>query len=227
MNEDKDLIGKKFGKLKVLNFAYKKATYKTNKKSGNKNIAKYLYFYECQCDCGKHKIINIQSLKRGLTVSCGCYGKEQRAKSLTKHGKTESRLYNIWCSMKQRCYNKKHKEFKYWGGKGVFICNEWKNNFQSFYDWAMKNGYDENLSIDRIDCDGNYEPSNCRWATPKEQVINALKDKMIKYKNENHTIAEWSEIVKIPYGCLYTRINTLGWDVEKALKTKSRKKQII
>lgn len=165
-----DLIGKKFGQLLVLSLDHKQPKYsKQGKNEG------YRYFFLCKCDCGKEKIINGESIVRGLTVSCGCYRKKVFNHII--HGKTNTRLYNIWSSMKQRCYYEKHKEFKYWGGKGIRVCEEWKNNFQNFYDWAMNNGYQDNLSIDRIDGNKNYCPENCRWATAKEQANNQQRPK--------------------------------------------------
>ena len=165
-----DLIGKKFGQLTVLNLDHKQQRFS---KKGTKEG--FRYFYKCKCSCGNEKIINGESLVRGLTTSCGCY--REKVFNHKKHNKTNTRLYNIWCSMKQRCYYTKHKEFKYWGGKGIIICDEWKSDFQNFYNWALNNGYDDNLSIDRIDGNKNYCPENCRWATAKEQANNQQRPK--------------------------------------------------
>ena len=127
-------------------------------------------FVLCQCDCGKQKVINYESIIRGLSKSCGCTNIENPPNK--KHGLDGCCLNNIWYCMKSRCYNKNHFEFKYWGGKGVSVCDEWRNDFISFYNWAMSHGYSDELSIDRIDGNGNYCPDNCRWATPLEQVLN-------------------------------------------------------
>ena len=153
MRERENLAGKKFGKLTVISY-----NGKDNKRHS---------FYKCVCECGRVRIVRADKLKSGSTVSCG--------KHIKTHGKRYTRIYDIWCGMKQRCYNSNSDKYRFYGAKGVIICDEWKNNFQTFYEWAMKNGYKDNLTIDRIDPYGNYEPSNCRWATLQEQQLNKRK----------------------------------------------------
>lgn len=155
----KDLTGQKFGKLTVLNLKEVK-----NRKS----------YWNCVCDCGNLHVVRSDSLKCGNVKSCGCLNVESHAKpdSIRK-----TKLYRVYWSMKERCFNSNDKAFKWYGARGIRVCDEWKNDFQAFYEWAMSHGYAEGLTIDRIDNDGNYEPSNCRWATIQEQQTNKRQRK--------------------------------------------------
>jgi hypothetical protein len=164
-----DLTGKRFGRLIVKERAL------TDRKRTT---------WVCQCDCGKQKTVRASDLRSGHTQSCGCLHKEIVATSsfvhrvdTTSHGKSRTRIYGIWSGIKTRCYNKHWKNHKNYGGRGISVCEEWRNNFQAFYDWAMSNGYSDELTIDRIDVDGNYEPSNCRWITLAEQQKNRTNNK--------------------------------------------------
>jgi hypothetical protein len=129
----------------------------------------------CKCDCGNEKVIIGKYLKNGKTQSCGCIHKEQLARRSKTHGMSGKRLYRIWHDMKNRCEYAKDKKFSYYGGRGIKVCNEWSSDFKTFMEWSLENGYKENLTIDRINNDGNYEPSNCRWITMKEQCTNRRK----------------------------------------------------
>ena len=161
-----DMVGKQFGRLTVIKSVG----------TDRHNSINWL----CQCSCGNTKVIDGRSLRRGSTRSCGCYDREKHYTNPNRktHGMCGTRIHRIWKAMKNRCYNKNGRDYKLWyGSHGIIMCDEWKNSFQAFYDWAMKNGYEEGLSIDRIDPYGNYEPNNCRWATAKEQAQNKRNSK--------------------------------------------------
>lgn len=140
-------------------------------------------------------------------------------KNHLKHGEANTRLHIIWKAIKQRCYNPNTKRYKHYGGRGVTMCEEWKNNFLAFYEWAMENGYNDSLTIDRIDVNGNYESSNCRWATYKEQANNKRNRKTFSHNGKKHTLAEWSEITGIKVQTIWARLKS-GWSIEDALTVK-------
>ena len=132
-------------------------------------------------------------MRHGNTKSCGC----QRRNKFRTHGKSNTRLYEIWTDMKQRCLNSNQKTYKYYGGRGITICQEWINDFMSFYDWSLENGYQDKLTIDRIDVNGGYEPNNCRWVTMETQLRNTRRNHFVEINGESHTIAEWARIYEI------------------------------
>lgn len=135
-----------------------------------------------------------------------------------KHNMTHTRLYNTWCNMKARCYRKTMKRYERYGGRGIIVCEEWKNSFIAFKNWAMANGYKDDLTLDRINVDGNYEPNNCRWISNLEQQSNRGNNRMITYNGETKALCEWARIYGLKWKTLQGRIND-GWDIEKALTT--------
>ena len=137
-----------------------------------------------------------------------------------KHGGKGTKLYEVWCCMKARCYNPTSKSYSRYGGRGISVCNEWKESFIAFRNWAYENGYKQGLSLDRIDNNGNYKPSNCRWATMKEQANNQNHSLKIEYKRETKSLTEWAEVLGIKQHTLYHRIYKSGWNIERAFTEK-------
>ena len=204
MAERIDITGNKYGRLTVLGFSHSK-----NRKS----------YWLCRCTCGKEKVIYGNSLKSGDTTSCGCLGKEHRIESITKHGMKNTRLYRVWGNMLARCYIESSSRYYRYGARGITVCEEWRNDFTTFYEWAMANGYADDLTIDRIDTNGNYEPSNCRWATRKEQMNNYSGNIYLEYNGVRKTVAEWAEETGLNVGTIRSRLKR-GWSAEKTLTEK-------
>ena len=129
---------------------------------------------------------------------CKCRGYKVERVQFTTHHETKTRIFKIWSAMKERCYRKAHSHYKDYGGRGIIVCNEWIDDFIAFRDWSLKNGYTDNLTLDRIDVNGNYEPSNCRWVTQEEQANNRRNNKFVVYKGEKYTLAQFARKFNIP-----------------------------
>lgn len=172
-----EMVGKRFGKLTVVAEA---------DKQGRRLC------YLCKCDCGNETVVLGESLRAGKTKSCGCYNDE---KAVT-HGMRKSKLYEVWRTMKKRCEKPGFPYYERYGGRGIKICEEWQDK-SNFFDWAMQNGYEEGLQIDRIDNDGDYCPENCRWVTPKVNSRNTCRTVFITYRGETKSLQEWAEIMGI------------------------------
>ena len=213
----KDLTGQKFGKLTVI----KRAHSHGNSKS---------IYWLCYCDCGNKDVeVRGSCLTSGHTTSCGCYISERLTKVNTRHGGFGTRLYNIWQGMKKRCYKENDKDYKNYGGRGIQIYDEWKEDFACFREWALNNGYQDNLTIDRVDNNKNYEPSNCRWTTIQIQNNNRRNNKLLTIGNKTQTMAEWGRELNISDDTISSRLFN-GWTCLEALeivKHKTIKKQSI
>ena len=133
------------------------------------------------------------------------------------HGMSDTRIYSIWCDMKRRCYNEKNKRYNRYGGRGISVCEEWRNNFNEFYEWSMSNGYSDKMSIDRINVDGDYAPENCRWITPAEQQKNTSRTHYITAFGKTMCMSDWARECGISADVLRGRINKLGWTDEDAV----------
>lgn len=188
-----DLTGKRFGNLVVIGLD-----------TASDRRTKFI----CACDCGNVKSIRSDALLSAATTSCGCAKKKQDAINLSKHHSHKmsgTRIYSIWQGMKGRCFNEKDARYSSYGGRGIIVCDEWKNDFTSFYNWAIGNGYSDSLTIERINNDGNYEPSNCRWATNEEQCNNRRTNIKIKIGNSERTLKEWCDIFELDYKTINAR----------------------
>lgn len=196
------MIGKKFNMLTVLEEL-------PERKHGNR-------VYRCRCDCGNIKDVRKDMLKNGHVKSCGCLQRKIVTNLKTKHGKVGTRLYRIFYRMKDRCYNKNNKRYKDYGERNIIICDEWRNDFQAFYDWAINNNYRDDLTIDRIDNDGNYEPNNCRWVNRKTQQNNTRYNVLLTYDGKTRTMKQWAEELHLCYQTLFER-HKRGWSDKECL----------
>ena len=201
-----DLTGKIFGKLTVIrrdeDYVSPKGYIAIN--------------WLCKCECGQFTVVRGCNLKSGATKSCGC--ERIIHPNRISHGEAHTRLHNIWKGMKRRCTNANEKSYYLYGGRGISVCEEWLS-YEAFRDWAIENGYNDSLSIDRINVNGDYEPNNCRWVDIKIQANNKRSNHILEYNNQSHTMAEWARITGISYAKIKGRINKCGWDVESALTT--------
>lgn len=187
-----DHTGETFGRLTAL--------YRCGKNKSNHAL------WVCRCSCGKEVIVSTDSLAHN-TKSCGCLNDEVRKSGNNgrKHGGAGTRLHRIWKAMKNRCYNENSRDFKDYGAKGVCMCDEWKCDFPAFRDWALANGYTDNLSIDRINAAKNYSPDNCRWATTTTQANNKRTTIKAEINGESRTITEWAIVAGLPRSTVHTR----------------------
>lgn len=201
-----DLTGQRFGRLTVIRRVESRP---------NRHEARW----ECLCDCGNIHYAETYQLTHGVCKSCGCYRKEVTAELKKSHGQAGTRIYGIYKGIHSRCYNKNFKAYPRYGGRGIKMCNEWRNDFQAFHDWAMTHGYRDDLTIDRIDNDGDYCPENCRWVSMKIQANNTRRNVIAEYNGEAHTAAEWEDLYGLKQGYVAGALRR-GWSIEEILTGK-------
>lgn len=205
----RDLSGMRYGRLLIVERA---------ENQGNRVM------WRCICECGAEIVTRGENITSGRTQSCGCYNRERSSQRHTKHGESKTRLHLEWRKIKHRCHNENNDRWMDYGGRGIEICPEWRDSFEAFRDWALANGYRDDLTIDRIDVDGNYEPGNCRWITNQEQQHNRRNNHYITYNGETNTITEWARIYGLSENGLVHRIQR-GWETERALTTPMQNKK--
>lgn len=206
MNKKYDITGNKYGYLTVIE--------RDTKTVGERN-SKWI----CKCKCGNLSIVTYGDLKYGHTTSCGCKKYESHNK---RHGMTNTRIYRIWSNMKKRCNNPNFAEWEQYGGRGISVCDEWKNNFEIFYEWAISNGYSDDLTLERIDVEKNYEPSNCKWIKLNEQQRNKTNTVFIVENGIKISLSELAEKYNIPIKTIqrryYRNMERKGYvDVQKLI----------
>jgi hypothetical protein len=215
-----DLKGMEFGKWIVLEQAEDYIAPKNGK---------HYERWRCMCRCENKTVSDIRksALISGKSSQCVICAREisvkkASAKRIT-HGDYKSRLYRIWHLMKRRCYEQTNEHYQWYGARGITVCDEWRESYENFRQWAMSNGYEKTLTIERIDVDGNYCPENCKWATVKEQGNNRRNNICIMWNNETHTLKEWSEILDINYMTLRNRVCYHHWSIERAFTTPAKR----
>lgn len=185
--------------------------------------------WECVCDCGNKIVATSRNLNRHHTKSCGCLQIDRVVENRTVHGLyhdengKRAKLYHVWGMMRQRCKNPNNHAYKDYGGRGISVCNDW-DCYKTFHDWANGNGYKDGLTIDRIDNDGDYEPSNCRWVTISEQQKNTRRNHYFELNGRSQTLTQWSKELGIEPHILSTR-NRRGWSDERALTQPVRRRK--
>lgn len=206
----KDLSGEKFNKLRVVELSHRD-------KSGK-------IHWTCLCDCGNITAVYGGHLKSERTKSCGCIKVEllQNTKPGIKHNLSNTSEYNIWHSMKKRCYDPNNQSYKNYGGRGITVCNEWINDFKQFFkDMGPRSSPQH--SINRKNNNDNYKPDNCEWSTLEEQNNNKRTTKKITYKNQTKSLKNWCDELSLPYNTVFARLNRYKWSIQKAFENQIKK----
>ena len=173
----------------------------------------------CNCDCGNTHIATSYNLLRGRTTKCKKCMFVQIAKANTTHGGKPKRLHEIYTNMKTRCHNPNYELWNRYGGRGISICREWEESFVAFRDWALNNGYSDDLQLDRIDNDGDYCPENCKWSDRVEQANNRRTNRILVLHGQKDTMANWARRTGLPYWLIQNRLDKHGWSEERTLTT--------
>ena len=222
MGKTIEMIGLRFGRLTVI----EKDVKRKDRKSRHT-------FWKCLCDCGNIVTVDGYRLRSGETKSCGCLRDEIRCETIVnynnqnptrpdkwKHGKSGTPLYHVYRHMIDRCYDQNNPKFNIYGGRGITVCDEWRNDSSTFFKWADDNGYVSGLTLDRINVNGNYEPDNCRWATLKQQANNRRNTIYVNIDGLNYTLRDISDMTGIKMGTLWYRVKNgiIGNDIIKPIK---------
>lgn len=189
---DYSIVGKRYGRLVVSNLDH---------------VHNRTTYWKCECDCGNTAVVCRGGLTSGDIISCGCYRTEHKHEFGKTHGLSRDPLYTVWGGMVQRCTNKNAANYERYGGRGITICPEWRDNFKSFYDWSIQHGYETGLTLDRKNNDLGYDPDNCRWITRKQQQNNTRANHFVTHNGKTHSIAEWSRILGVNHETLRYRVN--------------------
>lgn len=197
-----DLTGEKFGLLTVI--------------EKSETLPMGIVVWKCKCDCGNITFVRGKNLKTGAVKSCGCLLHESHNKT---HGLSKTKEYQVWYNIKRRCYSQKDEAYKYYGARGIKMCDEWLNSFEEFYKWIKANKTSESQSIDRIDNDGDYSPENCRMADAKTQTNNRRRCRYFTFNGKTQTLMMWCEELGLDYKRTHNRLYKLGWDFERAITT--------
>lgn len=205
-----DLTGKTFGSLTVIEQANSRVSPNGTSRT----------MWKCICECGNETVVSSADLRNGSTKSCGCHYQMRNCSLETRKSQNYKRLYKIWKSMMDRCHNENSQQFRLYGGNGRTVCNEW-HSFDNFVAWADQNGYKDGLTIDRVDNSLGYSPDNCRWVSMQVQQNNRCNNRVISYKGESHTLADWARLLGFERHVLANRLNR-NWSVERAFTTPVR-----
>lgn len=198
-----DITGQRFNNLTVI-------SQEPNDRGG---VTRWL----CLCDCGKYTTVRGSNLKNGSVKSCGCL--RHKKPYNWAHGKSQTKDYRKWISMKRRCNDKTDPHYDNYGGRGIKVCDEWATDFNSFLEWVSKTRVDDDLTLERIDVNGDYCPDNCTWVDRKSQANNRTSNLVFTYKGETKNLMQWCEDLGLKYVTIYSRIYRNGWDFEKAITT--------